>query len=221
MAEREIPKTAFTTEYGLFEFTTMPFSLMTAPGTYQWLMELALSNLQCSLCLIYLDDVIVFSEDFDGQVDQSHMVLTQIGSAGLKFKASKCVFFAMKVSFLWHNLTKEGILPDPENVAKILNWPVLKTVHDVRGMLGLGSYYCHFIRNFSEMVQPLMALIKKDKPFKWTEQCQKAFDDIKQALISPNIMAFPTDNGKFILDTDASDATVGAVLGQIQAGVEK
>ena len=128
---------------------------------------------------------------------------------------------AMKVSFLCHNLTKEGILPDPKSVTKILNWPVPKTVYDVRGILGLGSYYHHLIRNCSERVQPLMALTKKDKPFKWTKQCQKAFDDIKQALISPNIMAFPTDDGKFIVDTNASDKTIRAVLSQIQAGVEK
>ena len=88
---------------------------------------------------------------------------------------------------------------------------------DVRGILGLGSYYLCFIRNLSETVQPLMALTKRDKPFKWTEQCQKAFDDIKQALISPTIMAFSTDDGKFILDTDASDETVRAVLSQIQS----
>ena len=72
-------------------------------------------------------------------------MLTRIGSASLKLKPSKCVFFATKVSFLGHYLSKEGILPDPENVAKILNWPVPKTVRDVRGILGLGSYYCHFI----------------------------------------------------------------------------
>ena len=94
-------------------------------------------------------------------------------------------------------------------------------MHDVRGILGLGSYYHCFIRNFSERVQPLVALTRKDKPFKWTELCQKAFDDIKQALISPKLMAFPTDDGKFILDTDPSDDTMRAVLSQIQAGVEK
>ena len=105
--------------------------------------------------------------------------------------------------------------------AKILNWPVPKTVHDVRGILGLGSYSCHFIRNFSERVQPLMTLTKKDKPFKWTEWYQKAFDDIKQALIIPNIMAFPTDDGTLIPDPDASDETIRAVFTQIQAGVEK
>ena len=190
----------------------MPFGLMTAPATYQRLMELALSGLQWSLCLIYLDDVIVFSADFDEQVDHLDQVLTHIGAAGLKLKPSKCVFFATKVSFLGHNLLKEGILPDPENVAKILNWPVPKTVCDVRGILGLGSYYRCFIRNFSERVQPLVNLTKKDKPFKWTEECQLAFEDIKQVLISPDIMAFPTDDGQFILDSDASDETIGAVL---------
>ena len=197
----------------------MPFGLMTAPATYQWLMELALSGLQWSLCLIYLDDVIVFSEDFDEQVDHLDQVLTHIGTAGLKLKPSKCVFFATKVSFLGHNLSKEGILPDPENVAKILNWPVPKTVCDVRGILGLGCYYHCFIRNFSERAQPLVNLTKKDKPFKWTEECQLAFEDIKQVLISPDIMAFPTDDGQFILDSDASDETIGAVLMQIQSGV--
>ena len=148
-------------------------------------------------------------------------MLTQLGSAGLKLKPSKCVFFATKMSFLGQNMSEEGILPDPDNVAKILNWPVPKTVCDVRGILGLGRYYCCFMRNFSGRVQALVELTKKDKPFKWTEACQEALDDIKQALISPDIMAFPTDGGFFILDTDASDETISAVLTQTQSGVEK
>ena len=148
-------------------------------------------------------------------------MLTQLGSAGLELKPSKCVFFATKVSFLGHNLSEEGILPDPDNVAKILNWPVPQMVCDVRGILGLGSYYRLFMRNFSERVQPLVELTKKDKSFKWTEACQEALDDIKQALINPDIMAFPTDDGFFILNTDVSDETISAVLTQTQSGVEK
>ena len=119
MAEKDIPKTALTTKYGLFEFTTMPFSLMTVPAIYQQLMELALAGLQWSFCLIYLDDVIVFSKDFDEQVNHLDNVLTQIGSTFLKLKAGKCAFIATKVSFLGHNLSKEEILPGPENVAKL------------------------------------------------------------------------------------------------------
>ena len=121
MVERDIPKMAFTTRYGLFEFTTMPFGLMTMAATYQWLVELALFGLQWSLCLNKLDDVIVFSRDFDEQVDQLDIVLTQLGSVGLKVKGSKCVLFALKVSFMGHTLSEEGILLDLENVAKILN----------------------------------------------------------------------------------------------------
>ena len=135
--------------------------------------------------------------------------------------ANQCVFFATKVSFLEHNPSKEGILPDPEKVAKLLDYPVLKTVYDTIGILGLGSYYCHFFRNFSERAWPLVALIKKDKPFKWTKECQKAFDNIKQALIGPDIMASQTDDEKFILDTNASDETIGAVLTKVHGGVEK
>ena len=102
----------------------------------------------------------------------------------------------MSVSFLGNNLTKKGILHDPNNVAEILNRLVPKTVHDVRWILGLGSYYFCFIRNFSERIQPLMALTKKHRPFKWIKQCQKSFGDIKHALISPNIMAFQNDDWK-------------------------
>ena len=211
MAERDIPKIAFITKFGLFEFTTMLFGLMKAPATYQWLMELVLSCLQWSLCY----DIIVFSRYFHEQVDHLDKVLTQIASAGMKLKDNKCVLFSTEVSFLGHTLSKEGILLDPENVAKILNWPVPKTMHVVRGILGLGSYYHCFVWNFIYRVWPLLVLTKKDKPFYWTEQCQKAFNDIKQDLVGLGVMAFPTNDRKLILDTDASDETIGVVLTQI------
>ena len=99
---------------------------------------------------------------------------------------------------------KKGILPDPFNIAMIFNWPILRTVHEGRGILGLGNYYWHFIQNFNEKMQPLEALIKKDKPFKWTEECKVVFDNIEQALKSPEIMAFTNDDEEFILHTDAS-----------------
>ena len=94
VAEKDIPKTGFVTKYGLYEFTKMPFGLSTAPQTYEHLTELTLSSLQWSLCLIYLDDVIVFSHDFDEHISRLDKVLTRIGAAGLKLKSSKCVFFA-------------------------------------------------------------------------------------------------------------------------------
>ena len=128
VAEKDIPKTAFVTKYGLYEFTKMPFGLSTAPQTYECLMELTLSGLQWSLCLIYLDDVIVFSHDFDEHIDRLDKVLTQTGAAGLKLKPNKCVFFAPKVSFLGHIVSQDGVSPDPNNIAKIANWPTPKNV---------------------------------------------------------------------------------------------
>ena len=134
IAERH-STTAFTTKYCLFEFTTMMFSVMAMPATYRWLMELVLSGLQWSLCQIYLDNVIMFSRDFDEQVDWLDKVLIWLGSPGLKLKGGRHVVFSTRVVFLGHALSKEGILPDPENVAKILNWPVPKMVHEARGIL--------------------------------------------------------------------------------------
>ena len=106
-------------------------------------------------------------------------LLTQIGSASLKLKGSKCVLFPTKVSFLGHNVLKEEILLDSENMTKILSWLVPKSVCDVRGILGLESYYHCFIQNLSDRVQPHVVLTKNDKAFHWTEECQKVFNDIK------------------------------------------
>ena len=112
------------------------------------------------------------------------------------------MLFSSKVFFLGCTLSEEEILSDPENVAKILNWPVPKTVHDMRGILGLASYSWCFIQNFSNSMWPPVAVTKKNKPFHWIKEHQKAFDDIKQALVNLDVIAFQTNDGEFILDTD-------------------
>ena len=160
VTEQDISKVAFVTKYGLNEFTKMPFGLSTAPQTYECLMEFSLSGLQWSLCLIYLDDVIIFSHDSEEQIDRLDKVLTQIGGAGLKLKPSKCVFlciqsilsvfFATKVPFLGHIVSKYGVSPDPDNIKKTVNWPTFKNVHDVQGILGIGNYYHRFVKDQPE-----------------------------------------------------------------------
>ena len=221
MAEKDIPKTAFCSKYGLHEFLFLPFGLTGAPATYQRLMELVLAGLQWSICLIYLDDVIIFGCNFEENIECLDVVLTRFGAAGLKLKPAKCLFFSDRVTFLGHVITKEGILPDPDNLAKIANWPVPQNVREVRGIIGLGNYYRRFVKDYSKRVQPLVSLTKKNTPFKWTQECQEAFEDLKKALLGPDTMSFPTDDGLFILDTDASDETIGAVLSQVQLGREK
>ena len=118
-------------------------------------------------------------------------------------------------------MSEDGILLDPDNMAKILNWPVSKMVHKGRCIQGLGSYYCHFIWDFSDWMWPLVVQTKRDKPFQWTKECQRAFQDIKGPFVGPDVMIFPTNDREFILDTDASDETIGVVLTQIQTRVEE
>ena len=220
VAEKDIPKTAFVTRSGLYEFTTMPFGLCNAPATFERVMELALSGLQWTSCLIYLDDVIVFGSSFDEHMSRLRLVLERIKLAGLKLKPSKCHFFQDEVVFLGHVISKDGILPNPDNVAKIVNWPVPETVSHVRTILGMGSYYRRFVKNFSKMVHPLTQLTKKDQKFKWSSECQDAFDSLKRALTGPEIMAYPSNDCPFVLDTDACDVSIGAVLSQVKDGKE-
>ena len=118
-------------------------------------------------------------------------------------------------------ISNEGVLPNPDNIAKLADWPVPQGVRDVRSFLGLGNYYRRFVKNYSSMVKPLTELTKKDKTFQWTKECQTAFDNLKAALLGPEIMAYPDAKGSFVLDTDACDVSIGAVLSQVQDGRER
>ena len=214
------PKDGLYHQICLYKFKTMPFGLKTAPQTYQRLMELVLSGLQWPACLIYLDDVIVYGKTFEEHLQRLSLVLQRFRQASLKLKPSKCHFFKTQVTFLGHLLTPDGVLPDPGNVEKITTWAVLTCVTDVWAVLDMGNYYHRFIRNYSKKMQPLIKLTKKDRSFEWTAECQESFDQLKEELIGPDIMAYATNHGEFILDTDASLDMVGAVLSQVQDGVE-
>lgn len=222
MKESDIPKTAFVTKYGLYEFLTMPFGLMNAGARFQRLMEIVLQGLQWQSCLVYLDDIIEFSKDFPQHIEGIRQVLDKIQGAGLKLKPEKCHLFCPKATFLGHIVSEEGIQPNGENIRKILEWPTPQNVTEVRQILGLGSYYRRFVPNFAEIMRPLIDLTKKNKEFIWSESCEQTFKKLKQILTEPDILAYPlNDDGQFILDTDASDYAIGAVLSQVQNGREK
>ncbi len=216
----DIPETAFVSKHGLFEYRTMAFGLTNAPATFQRLMEVALAGLQWTTCLIYLDDVIVFGRSFNEHKRHLSEVLTCIQRAGLKLKPSKCYLFRPQVTFLGHVVSGEGVKPDTSNVDKIVGWPVPQTMTEVRAFLGMGNYYRRFLRDFSQLVRPLVELTKKDHPFDWTEACQGAFEELKTRLTGAEVMAYPQPDFPFILDTDASEHSIGAVLSQVQDGRE-
>ena len=220
VAKEDISKTAFVTKYGLFECPYMPFGLTNAPATFQRVMELALQGLQWTTCLIYIDDVIVFSKDADEHLSRLRAVLKRIQSANLKLKTDKCHLFQSEVLFLGHIISCDGIRPSPTNVDKILGWKTPQSTKQVRQFLGMATYYRRFIKDFAKIATPLSKLTG-NVPFYWSNNCQKAFDSLKRALTGPDVMAYPLNEGLFVLDTDASGTAIGAVLSQIQGGQEK
>ena len=213
-ASRE--KTAFTTHAGLYEFTTMPFGLCNAPGTFQRLMECVLRGLTWQIALIYLDDVLVYSRTFEEHLQHLRLVFDRFREAGLKFKPSKCHFGQTKVNYLGHVITPEGLQPDPAKVKVVQEYPVPKTVKDVRAFMGLTNYYRKFIKGCVQIASPLHELTKKGTKFVWTDACQDAFDTLKKTLTEAPILAYPDFNLPFLLATDASNDAIGMVLGQKQ-----
>ena len=158
MKEEDIPKTAFITKFGLFEWTVLPMGLLGAPFCYTRLMELALAGLQWDTCVIYLDDVIVFGRTFDEHLTQLTEVSERFRSAGLKLKPEKCQFFQREVKFLGYLISAEGVKPHPDNVQKIVNWPTPQSPTDVRAILGMGNCYRRFIQGYSREGSPLSGI---------------------------------------------------------------
>lgn len=214
-------KTAFVTRSGLYEFKVLPFGLCNAPPLFERLMEQVLMGLQWESCLIYLDDIIVFGNSFEQEMSRLRVVFTRLKTAGLKLKPSKCHLFQKEVLYLGHKVSEKGIWTDPGKIEAVKTWPVPRNVRDVRSWLGLCSYYRRFIQKFAEVARPLHRLTEKGRTFSWDEPCEKAFQTLKERLITAPILAYPRPGDPFILDTDASDQAIGSVLSQKQDGQER
>ena len=213
-------KTAFTTKFGIYEFKVMPFGLCNAPATFQRTMDYVLGDIKGKFVMVYLDDVIIYSKTFEDHMIHLKEVLKRIEDAQLRLKAEKCYFAASELQFLGHVVGKNGIEPDPEKVEKIVNYSSPTNLRDLRGALGLFSYYRRFIKNFSQIADPLYELLKKDVPYQWTERQQQAFDTLKERLSSAPIVRYQNMERPFLLYTDASGTGLGAVLSQ-QDGKEE
>ena len=206
---------------GLWRFTVMPFGLCNAPATFERLMERVLRQLQWQICLCYIDDVLVYSRSASEHLLHLNAVFERLQKANLKLKPSKCHFFQRRVAFLGHIVTPEGVATDPDKVKRVQDWPPPEDLHEVRCALGLFSYYRKFIPHFSEVAKPLVKLTEKNQQFRWGLAQQEAFDRLKQLFNEAPILAHPRSDGEFILDTDASNEGIGAVLSQIQDGEER
>ena len=221
MDENDKQKTAFATHRGLFQFKVMPFGLCNSPATFERLMELVLSGVLFERCLVYIDDVICFGKTEEEALYNLRVVLQKFRDANLKLKPSKCSLFQDECTFLGHTVAREGTTCEKSKVEAVASWPVPTCVSEVRSFLGTASYYRKYIQGFADIASPLTNLTKKNQKFVWTEKCQNAFERLKEALVSAPVLAYPTREGKFVLDTDASATAIGAVLSQIQDGEEK
>ena len=212
----DVEKTAFITPQGLYEYLVMPFGLTNAPATFERLMEKVLKGLQWKQCLVYIDDIIVFGSTFTETLDHLKQVFQRLRQAKLTCKPRKCELFRKKVAFLGHIVSKDGLECDPKKIEAVSNWPVPRTAKDIRSFLGLAGYYRRFIKNFAEYSAPLTELTKSNVPFEWTKRQQNSFDALKSCLCNPPVLSYPTDEDMYILDTDASNHGIGAVLSQVQ-----
>ena len=206
------PKTAFITRRGLFEFNVMPFGLCNAPASFERLMELVFSGLHGQICLIYLDDIIIFGKTFAEMIKNLEIVFERFSQAGLKLKAPKCQLFKKEMDFLGHVINEQGVHTNPQKIECVKIWPVPSNITELRSFLGLCSYYRRFIANYSHIAKPLTRLTEKDQKFNWTSDCSDAFDRLKHMLVTAPILAHPDYTKPFILDTDASNLAIGAVL---------
>lgn len=214
-------KTAFITKEGLFQFKVLPFGLTNAPATFQRLMDTVLKNFKWQFCLVYMDDVIIFSKSFEEHLIHLESIFKTFQTANLLLKLEKCNFCLSSIPFLGHIISKDGISTNPKNVEAIVKFSTPKNIEDIRRFLGLANHYRKFICKFSSIIFPLTSLLQKNVPFIWTNDCQLAFDTIKSQLISAPILAYPDFNLSFKLTCDASLVGIGSILSQIQEGKEK
>jgi len=196
----------------------MPFGLCNAPATFERLMEKILNQLLFKICLVHLD-VIIYSDSFEGTLSRLGQVFARLRSANLKLNPKKCSFFKREIKYLGHVISREGIKTDPEKISAVRDCQ-FHTKKQVRSFLGFCSYYRKFVKGFSLIAKPF-SLTENSVKFVWTEKCGEAFKELKERLITSLILSYLDSQGRFILDTDASNHGIGAVLSQKQEGTEK
>ena len=198
----------------------MPFGLTNAPAVFQRLMQQVLAGLNPEegpdFLKVYIDDVLVFSPTLAEHLDHLRRVLVRIREAGLKLKSSKCHLIAKEVEYLGHILTPGGLKPNPTTVSAVKEFPRPTNLKEVRQFLGLSSFYRRFVTNFAAVAQPLRQLTRKGVHFRWSPECQQAFETLKSLLITSPVLAYPKVEETFILETDASILGLGAILSQRQ-----
>ena len=232
--EEDKYKTAFTVgPLGFYECNRMAFGLTNAPASFQRLMERCIGDLNLKECLIYLDDIIIFSKTFDEHIKRLDACFERLKQHGLKLKGSKCEFFQREVQYLGHIVSESGVKTDPDKIRALKAWPVPNSINELRSFLGFAGYYRRFVEGYAKIAKPLNDLLighctnrkskrkRSPQPFEWGEKQQIAFDLLIEKLTSPPILAYADYKLPLILNIDASGDGLGAVLYQLQDGKER
>jgi transposase InsO family protein len=226
-------KTAFTTPFGLFEFTRMPFGLTGAPATFQRLMNRVMSDFLFNFLLVYLDDLLIFSRTFEDHLQHLDRVLQRLGDTGLKLNLQKCQLLCEEVSYLGHTISAKGVSCQKDKTEVVANWPTPSTTKELRSFLGFAGYYRRFVKDYAKIAGPLHDLVKQseskgkgrrikgkgsttDLGCKWKPEHQAAFQGLKDHLTGADVLAFADFSKPFTLEVDASHLGLGAILSQEQ-----
>ena len=219
MEEESIPKTAFVTPQGQYQWKFMPFGLRNAPGTFQRLVKNVLQKLE-SFTGAYLDDIIIFSDSWEKHLNHISQVFGRIRNAVLTLKKSKCVFATAEVDYLGHTVGRGKVAPRLAKVETILRFERPKDRKQLRSFLGVAGYFRRFIPHFAQIAACLTNILRKGSKFLWTAEADSAFIDLKSRLASKPILMPPDFSKPFAIAVDASDLAIGANLFQTVDGIE-
>jgi hypothetical protein len=210
--ESDIPKTAFRTRYGLYEYTVMSFGRTNAPAYFMYLMNKVFMEYLDKFIVIFIDDILIFSKMMKEHEEHLRLVLEKLRSKYAKF--SKCEFWLTKIAFLGHVISAGGVSVDSGKVKDVLNWMPPTTASEIQSFLGLAGYYHRFIKDFSKIAKPMTKLLEKNKAFDWTTECQASFEELRKRLTSALVLILPDLTKKFDIYCDASRQGLGCVLMQ-------
>lgn len=213
--EEDKKKTAFVTPHGLYEFNRMPFGLKNAPATFQRLMNEILRDYINKTCVVYLDDILIFSTTLQEHIIAITNIFKILESKRLKIQVDICNFMKKETEFLGHILTKDGLKPNPNKIKVIENLEIPKTQRQIKSFLGITGYYRKFVRDYAKIAQPITKYLKKDQKINLHDPNYiEAFEKLKTLIVSHPILRYPNFEKQFTLTTDASNYAIGAVLSQ-------
>ena len=219
IAEDDIPKTAFRTRYGHYEFLVMPFGLTNAPATFQQTMNDIFRDQLGHFVVVFLDDILVYSRTLQEHVEHVRFVLQKLRNHSFYAKHSKCEFFQRSIVYLGHLVTERGLEIEPSRIEKVKLWPVPRNIRELRSFLGFVGFLRKSIRNYSQLTTPFTDLLKGHprksvKPIQWNDLLDTSFNVLKEHVCQAPTLVLPDPSKPFDVETDASDYAIGVVLYQ-------